>query len=69
MTHTPLELASIERIAHVSQHRDQVDREVGEARLRWYRDRTEESFARWREALSRQRKADEEYWEVTAAFL
>jgi hypothetical protein len=61
--------AEAEEIARVSTQRDEVDRQVGQARLRWFRDRTPENLERWREALLQQRKTDEDYWEVTGPYL
>lgn len=61
--------AEAEEIARVSTQRDEVDRQVGQARLRWFRDRTPESLERWRQALLQQRKTDEDYWEVTGPYL
>ena len=61
--------AEAEEIARVSTQRDEVDRQVGQARLRWFRDRTPENLERWREALLQQRKTDQDYWEVTGPYL
>ena len=61
--------AEAEEIARVSIQRDEVDRLVGQARLRWYRDRTPENFKDWCQSLILQRRTDEDYWEVTGAYL